>query len=76
LVQIDEVRSSNGYYSASDLRIHFGLGDAKKVDLVEIRWPSGAVDILKDLNVNCLHVIQEGGKILKTDTFLSTKKKA
>jgi hypothetical protein len=76
LVQIDEVRSSNGYYSASDLRIHFGLGDAKKVDLVEIRWPSGSVDILKDLDLNCLHVIQEGGKILKTDTFPSTKKKA
>jgi hypothetical protein len=30
---------------------------------------------LKDLAVNCLHIIQEGGKILKTDTFLSTKKK-
>jgi hypothetical protein len=75
LVQIEEVRSSNGYYSASDLRIHFGLGDANKVDEVEIRWPSGAVDTLKDLDVNCLHVIQEGGKILKTDTFLSTKKR-
>ena len=51
LTQIEEVRSSNGYFSASDLRIHFGLGDAKKADLVEIRWPSGAVDTWKDLDV-------------------------
>ena len=73
MVQIDEVHSCNGYYSASDLRVHFGLGDAKKVDLVEIRWPSGAVDTLKDLDVNRLYVIQEGGKILKTDDFASSK---
>ena len=48
--------------------------DAKKADLVEIRWPSGATDTLKDLDVNCLFVIQEGGKILKTDKFSAAKK--
>ena len=67
LAQIEEVRSCNGYYSASDLRIHFGLAEAKAVDLVEIRWPSGAVDTLKDLEANRLYVLQEGGKILKID---------
>ncbi len=66
LTQIEEVRSCNGYYSSSDLRIHFGLGEATKVDLVEIRWPSGTVDTLKDLDVKRLYVIEEGGKILKT----------
>jgi hypothetical protein len=76
LTQVDEVRSCNSYYSANDLRVHFGLGDAKKVDLLEIHWPSGAVDTLKDLDVNRLHVIQEGGKILKTETFDPVKKKA
>jgi len=76
LVQVDEVHSCNGYYSASDLRTHFGLGDATKVDLVEIRWPSGAVDTLKDLDVNRLYVIEEGGKILKIDTFSATKAKS
>jgi enediyne biosynthesis protein E4 len=75
LVQIEEVRSSNGYYSASDLRMHFGLNDAKKVDLVEIRWPSGAVDTLKDLDVNRLYVVQEGGKVLKSDVLTPAKKK-
>jgi hypothetical protein len=75
LAQIEEVRSCNGYYSASDLRIHFGLGEAKKVDAVEIKWPSGAVDTLKDLETNRLYVIEEGGKILKAETLIPAKKK-
>jgi hypothetical protein len=45
--------------------MHFGLDQAKKVDMLEIRWLSGQVDQLKDLDVNQLYVIQEGGKILK-----------
>jgi enediyne biosynthesis protein E4 len=75
LTQVEEVRSCNGYYSASDLRIHFGLGEAKKVDAVEIRWPSGTVDTLKDLDVNRLYVVEEGGKILRTDDFRTAKQK-
>ncbi|HLY42162.1 MAG TPA: CRTAC1 family protein [Terracidiphilus sp.] len=74
LTQIDEVRSSNGYFSSSDLRLHFGLGDAKKADLVEIRWPSGTVDVLKDLDVNRLYVIEEGGKVLKNEPLVAAKK--
>jgi hypothetical protein len=76
LTQTEEVRSCNGYYSASDLRIHFGLGEAKKVDVVEIRWPSGTVDTLKDLNVNHLYVIEEGGKVLKSEALVAAHKKA
>jgi hypothetical protein len=75
LVQIDEVRSGGSYYSQNDLRVHFGLDQAKKVDILEIRWPSGTVDTLKDLTVNRLYVIQEGGKILKIDTFTNKKDK-
>jgi enediyne biosynthesis protein E4 len=71
LVQIDEVRSCNGYYSASDLRIHFGLGDAKKVDLLEIRWPSGVVDTLEGSRCESALRVEEGGKILKTETLCS-----
>jgi hypothetical protein len=75
LIQIDEVRSCNSYFSANDLRLHFGLGEAKKVDLLEIHWPSGAVDKLTNLDVNCLYVIEEGGKILKEDAFIPSRKK-
>jgi hypothetical protein len=68
-VQIDEVRSGGSYYSQNDLRIHFGLDHAAKADLVEIKWPSGATDKLTDLAANHLYVIQEGGKILKTEAM-------
>jgi hypothetical protein len=76
LTQIEEVRSCNGYYSASDLRIHFGLGEAAKADVVEIKWPSGAVDTLKDLEANRLYVIEEGGKVLKNEALTAAKKKS
>ena len=75
LTQIEDVKSCNGYFSASDLRIHFGLNEAKKVDLVEIRWPSGTVDTLKDLDVNRLYVVQEGGKVLKNEALVPARKK-
>jgi len=76
LSQIEDVRSCNGYYSASDLRIHFGMGEAKKIDLVQINWPSGAVDVLKDLDVNRLYVVEEGGKILKNEALVAAKAKS
>ncbi len=66
LRQIDEVRSGGSYYSQNDLRLHFGLDQASKADSIEIQWPSGAKDTLKDLAANNLYVIQEGGKLLKT----------
>jgi hypothetical protein len=66
LRQIDEVRSGGSYYSQNDLRLHFGLNTAAKADLVEIAWPSGARDALKDLQANNLYVIEEGGHILRT----------
>jgi hypothetical protein len=56
------LRSGGSYFSQNDLRLHFGLDQAKKVDMVEIRWLSGQVDQIKNLDVNQLHVIQEGGK--------------
>ena len=73
LVQMDELRSGGSYFSQNDLRMHFGLDQAKKVDLVEIRWLSGQVDRLTNLDANRLYVIQEGGKILKSDELKPAK---
>ena len=60
--------SCNGYFSASDLRIHFGLGEPPKLALLK----SVAVrrgGFVKDLDVNRLYVVQEGGKILKNEAL-------
>jgi hypothetical protein len=76
LVQMDELRSGGSYFSQNDLRMHFGLDEANKVDMVEIRWLSGQVDQIKDLDVNKLYVIQEGGKILKAEDLKPAKRPA
>ena len=67
--QIDEVRSGGGYFSQSDLRVHFGLGKAEKVDSLEIRWPSGQIDTLKDVKVNQVIYVKEGEGISRTMQF-------
>jgi hypothetical protein len=72
---MDELRSGGSYFSQNDLRMHFGLDQAKKVDAVEIKWLSGQIDELQDLEVNRLYVIQEGGKILKSDPLTAAKGK-
>ena len=63
LSQIDEVRSGGSYISQNDLRIHFGLGRNESVDLLEIKWPSGAVDQLRHIAANQFIRITEGGML-------------
>ena len=72
--QIDEVRSGGSYISQNDLRIHFGLGKAEKVDVLEIRWPSGQIDTLKDVKANQLIYVKEGAGILRTMQFPANAK--
>ena len=57
--QIDEVMSGSSYYSHSDFRLHFGLGRATAVDLVEIVWPSGLKESVRDLPANHLITFEE-----------------
>ena len=49
-----------GYMSASDPRIHFGLGKRAKIDQLEITWPSGQIDRIKDIPVDKIIAIKEG----------------
>lgn len=58
--RIDEVRSGSSYVSQNDLRVHFGLGSAAKVESVEVRWPSGLVEHFDGLPVDAIHTLKEG----------------
>jgi hypothetical protein len=59
------VRSGSSYLSQSDLRAHFGLGEARTAD-VEIRWPSGTVDRIAAVPADQIYVAREGmGKAQK-----------
>jgi enediyne biosynthesis protein E4 len=60
LTQLDEVRSGGSYISQNDLRLHFGLEKRTSVDLIQVRWPSGAVDTLTNVSVNKIVTIKEG----------------
>ena len=57
--QYDIVSTSAGYQSSRDQRAHFGLGPFKTVKEVEIKWPSGIKQVLKDLPGNKIHRIEE-----------------
>lgn len=66
---IDEVRSGGSFCSQSDLRLHFGLGRSQKADLIEIRWPSGFQESLRNINGNSIVVIKEGAGVVKEIRF-------
>jgi hypothetical protein len=65
--QAQAVLSQTSYYSHDDLRLHFGLGASAKADLVEIFWPSGQVDSLKDVTANQSITVKEGAGTVKMD---------
>jgi hypothetical protein len=48
------------YQSASDGRLHFGLGSTERIDVVEVAWPSGLVERFKDLAADRGYLIREG----------------
>jgi hypothetical protein len=67
-VQAQEVLSQSSFYSASDSRLHFGLGLALTADL-EIRWPNGGKEAVKGVVADHLVVIKEGSGIVKKVRF-------
>jgi len=60
LTQSAEVRANSSFESASDPRLHFGLGPATRVDSIEVRWPSGVVDQIGPVPANQEITLQEG----------------
>ena len=58
--QRGDVLSGGSYLSSSDLRVHFGLGDAATVDQVEIHWPGGSVEKLRLPSVDRIFTVEQG----------------
>jgi hypothetical protein len=58
--QARPVLSQSSYYSHDDLRLHFGLGSSAQADRVEVRWPSGQVDVLRNVAGRRVVTIREG----------------
>jgi hypothetical protein len=57
---LDEVRSGSSFISNSDMRVHFGLGAAAKIEWAQVRWPSGLVERFENLPLDSIHALKEG----------------
>jgi hypothetical protein len=73
MTQTDEVRSGSSYISHNDLRLHFGLGNASKVEVLKIRWPSRLEEKFSDVPVNRVIVLKEGSGIVQMSPFSKSK---
>ncbi len=57
--QYEQVSHASGYASSSAGPVHFGLGDSAVVDEIEIRWPSGTRQVLKNVAADRLVRVKE-----------------
>jgi len=65
--QIDEVHSGSSVMSQSDLRLHFGVGKAQTIDLIEVKWPTTQkTERFTQVKVNQILTIREGSGIVGT----------
>jgi len=62
--QVKQSQGGMGYMSASDPRIHFGLGGRKRIESLDITWPSGTVEKITNVPMNEIITIKEGAGIV------------
>lgn len=60
--QYNAATTANSYNSSSDKRVHFGLGSAAEIDAIELTWPSGVKQVLKNVKANQIVTITESSK--------------
>jgi hypothetical protein len=63
LVQFSEVRAGGSYLSQNDPRLHFGLGTEAFMSEVEVKWPSGRIEALRNVPADFIYTVIEGGGI-------------
>jgi hypothetical protein len=67
---VRQIEGGSSYCSAHDPRLLLGIGERRKIDQIEIRWPSGAIDKINDVQINHYSTIKENGvpqKLRNTD---------
>ncbi len=69
VTQMQEVRANSSFESASDPRLHFGLGDARRVDSISIHWPSGKIETLAPESADQQLTVEEGKGIVQREPF-------
>jgi hypothetical protein len=64
-----DIQSGSSYLSQNDLRAHFGLGEATRVERIDVRWPSGGTDVIERVPANGIVTIREGEGIVSRMPF-------
>jgi len=62
--QFATVTTASSYLSSSDKRVHFGTGKESNVQSIEIRWPSGIVQTLKNISVDQILQVDEPAAVV------------
>jgi hypothetical protein len=70
--QNKSVHSGSSYLSQSELTLTFGMGSSVKADSIEIKWPSGQVDKLSNINAGQTITVQEGKGVIAARTYSKT----
>jgi hypothetical protein len=60
ITRVAQATGGSSYMSASDPRIHFGLGKRTKIDSLVIAWPSGQLDKLANVPIDTIVAVKEG----------------
>jgi hypothetical protein len=68
--QMREVKSGSSYLGQNDLRVHFGLGEITRVETLEVRWPTGDVETIRDVAADQILTITEGKGISGRSAFV------
>ena len=58
-IQFNHVTTSVGYVSSSDKRVHFGLGADRRIREIELRWPSGKIQVVRDVAADQILKVKE-----------------
>lgn len=61
--QLDEVRSGGSYLSQSDLALHFGLGNASRINKLEVMWPGGDTQAFTNIEADRFYTLKQGGAL-------------
>ncbi len=71
--QLRDVKAGSSYLSQNDLRAHFGLGSASAVDRIDIQWPTGESETIRNVAANQIVTIQQGKGLVERSPFASRR---
>jgi enediyne biosynthesis protein E4 len=64
-----EVKSGSSYLGQNDLRVHFGVGEARQIERLDVRWPDGQVETIRDVAADQIVTVTEGRGITGRTAF-------